>query len=156
MFISSAMADTAAERRAVAEALVAEGAQPVWFEEFGGDANAEEAHLTEVDFSTIYVGIASKQYGRPNPPHGDSATEIEYLRARETGKRVAFYVAQDSAAREWHLSRFIERVRFHTSRVRHARIIVLRESPSAVDGDGDHAGVRRTARSGRAGRVEGQ
>src|SRR5215470_4440340 len=78
VFISSAMSDTGRERQAVADAIADEGARAVWFEEFGRDADAEEAYLTEVDASTIYVGIAREIYGRLNPPHGHSATEMEY------------------------------------------------------------------------------
>jgi hypothetical protein len=63
VFISSAMGDTAAERRAVAAAVEAEGASPIWFEELGRDADPEEAHLAGVDGSTIYIGILNEQYG---------------------------------------------------------------------------------------------
>jgi hypothetical protein len=84
----------------------------VWFEEFGRDADAEEAYLTEGDASTIYVGILNEFYGRPNPPDGDSATEMEYRRVREGGKRVSVYVAANGPGREGALTRFIERVRF--------------------------------------------
>jgi len=82
------MGDTAAARRAVAEAIEQEGARAVWFEEFGRDADAEEAYLAEVDSATVYVGILNEQYGRLNQPTGFSATEAEYLRARADGKRV--------------------------------------------------------------------
>jgi hypothetical protein len=92
-FISSAMGDTAAERRAVADVIEEMGARAVRFEEFGRDADAEEAYLTEVDASSIYIGILNELYGRPNPPDGDSATEMEYRRARDGGKRVNVYVA---------------------------------------------------------------
>jgi Domain of unknown function (DUF4062) len=53
VFISSPMGDTAAERQAVAAAVEGEGAQPVWFEELGRDADPEEAYLTGVDTATI-------------------------------------------------------------------------------------------------------
>lgn len=112
VFISSTMGDTAAERRAVADVIEEMGARAVWFEEFGRDADAEEAYLTEVDASTIYIGILNELYGRPNPPDGDSATEMEYRRARDGGKRVNVYVAANAPRREGALSRFIERVRF--------------------------------------------
>jgi hypothetical protein len=108
VFISSAMGDTAAERRAVAAAVEAEGASPIWFEELGRDADPEEAYLAGVDGSTIYIGILNEQYGRLLPS-GFSATETEYLRAREGGKRVAVYTAAEAAGREGHLHRFIER-----------------------------------------------
>lgn len=112
VFISSAMADTAEERRAVAEALGRLGTRAVWFEEFGRDGDAEEAYLSELDMSTIYLGILNEIYGRPNPPDGDSATEIEYRRARQLGKRVNVYVAADAPSREGNLARFIDRIRF--------------------------------------------
>ena len=115
VFLSSAMGDTAAERRAVADIVEAEGARAVWFEEFGRDADAEEAYLTEVDSSTVYLGILNEQYGRLNAPDGFSATEAEYLRAREGGKRVHVLVAADAPEREGHLTRFIDRVRFYTT-----------------------------------------
>lgn len=115
VFISSAMGDTAAERRAVAAAVGDEGACAVWFEEFGRDADADEAYLTEVDASTVYLGILNEQYGRLNPPDGFPATEAEYLRAREGGKRVHVLVAAAAPGREGHLTRLIERVRFYTT-----------------------------------------
>jgi hypothetical protein len=122
VFLSSAMGDTAPERRAVAEAVEAEGARAVWFEEFGRDADAEEAYLTEVDSSTVYLGILNEQYGRLNPPDGFSATEAEYLRAREGGKRVHVLVAAGALEREGHLTRFIDRVRFYTTTENYADV----------------------------------
>ena len=110
VFISSAMGDTAAKRQGVAAAVEEEGARPLWFEEFGRDADPEEAYLAEVDLATIYVGILNELYGR-QLPSGFSATEAEYLRAREGGKRLAVYTAANAPAREGHLNRFIDRVR---------------------------------------------
>lgn len=110
VFISSAMADTAAERDAVAAAVEDEGARAVRFEELGRDAGADEAYLLGVDSSSIYLGICNELYGTLLPT-GFSPTEAEYLRARERGLRVAVYVAAEAPAREGHLRRFIERVR---------------------------------------------
>ena len=104
------MGDTSGERRVAAGVVEEEGARAVWFEEFGRDADAEEAYVTEVDASTIYVAILNQLYGRLNPP-GYSPTEAEYLRAREGGKRLFVLVARDAPEREGHLTRFIERVR---------------------------------------------
>lgn len=112
VFISSALGDTPEERRAVAAAVEESGARAAWFEEFGRDADAEEAYLSEVDSSTIYVGVLNELYGRPNLPDGDSATEMEYRRAREAGKRIAVYVNAAAPGREGALARFIERIRF--------------------------------------------
>jgi hypothetical protein len=110
VFISSAMADTAAERDAVAAAVEDEGARAVRFEELGRDAGADEAYLLGVDSSSIYLGICNELYGTLLPT-GFSPAEAEYLRARERGLRVAVYVAAEAPAREGHLRRFIERVR---------------------------------------------
>jgi hypothetical protein len=110
VFISSPMGDTPVERDRVAAAIEEEGARPLWFEEFGQDADPEEAYLAEVDLATIYLGILGELYGR-QLPSGFSATEAEYLRAREGGKRVAVYTASNAPAREGHLNRFIDRVR---------------------------------------------
>jgi hypothetical protein len=107
VFISSAMADTGEERRAVAAAIEDEGARAVWFEEFGRDADAEEAYLTEVDSSTIYLAILGQIYGRQHAATGYSATEAEYHRARQGGKRVVIFVASAGSAREGHLTHFI-------------------------------------------------
>jgi hypothetical protein len=112
VFISSVMADTTPERLAAAEVIQEAGARPIWFEEFGRDADAEKVYLTEVDSSTIYVAILNELYGRPNPPDGDSATEMEYRRARLGGKRTNVYVAEQAPNREGALSRFIDRIRF--------------------------------------------
>lgn len=103
------MADTAAEREAVAAAIEDEGARPVWFEELGRDADPEESYLAGVDTSSIYIGVLNEQYGRLLET-SFSATEAEYLRAREGGKRVAVYTAVEAPGREGHLNRFIERV----------------------------------------------
>jgi hypothetical protein len=112
VFISSAMSDTAEARRAVAAIIESLGARAVWFEEFGRDADAAEAYLTEVDAATIYVAILNEHYGRLNPP-GYSATEAEYRRAREGGKRIALFLAGVAPRREGDLARFIERVRYY-------------------------------------------
>lgn len=110
VFISSAMGDTAEERQRVAAGVEEEGARPLWFEEFGRDADPEEAYLAEVDLSTIYIGILNELYGRLLPT-GFSATEAEYERARNGGKRVAVYSAASAPGREGHLNRFLDRVR---------------------------------------------
>ncbi len=94
---------------ATAAAVEAEGARPVWFEELGRDADPEEAYLAGVDVATIYISVLNEQHGRLLAT-GLSATEAEYLRAREGGKRIAVYTAATRPARDGHLNRFIERV----------------------------------------------
>jgi hypothetical protein len=110
VFISSAMADTVAEREAAAATIEEEGAQPVWFEELGRDASAQEAYLVGVDSSTIYVAILNEVYGTMLDS-GFSPTELEYMRARDGGKRVVCYVAAPAPSREGHLRRFVDRIR---------------------------------------------
>lgn len=93
VFISSVMEGLTAERRAVAEAVSELGVEPVWFEEFGGrDQDPEQAYVSEVDSSDVYVGILGSRYGRQNPETGFSATHAEYLRAVERGLRVSVWV----------------------------------------------------------------
>ena len=109
-FVSSAMADTAAERDAVAAAVEEEGAHAVKFEELGRDSAADDAYLFGVDSSSIYLGICNELYGSMLET-GFSPTETEYMRARERGLRVAVYNAAEAPGREGHLRRFLERVR---------------------------------------------
>lgn len=93
VFISSVMEGLEAERRAVAEAVREIGAEPVWFEEFGArDQDPEQAYLSEVDLSDVYVGILGSRYGGQDPATGYSATHAEYLRAVERGLRISVWV----------------------------------------------------------------
>jgi len=110
VFISSAMADTALERREVARTVEDEGATPLWFEEFGRDSDPERAYLEEVDRCTVYMAICNELYGRLLAD-GFSATEAEFERARDGGTRLAAYTAGIAPGREGHLTRFIDRIR---------------------------------------------
>jgi len=110
IFISSAMADTGDERCQVAAAIEVEGARPVRFELLGRDAGAQEAYLSGVDISTIYVGILNELCGRIDAT-GFSATEAEYSRARERGHRIGIFLSTDAPRREGHLRQFIDRIR---------------------------------------------
>jgi hypothetical protein len=116
IFISSTIADTRDLRRAAAATFERVGASPVWFEDFGGrDDEAEQAYLSEVDASTIYLAILNKRYGR-RLRSGFSATEAEYRRALEGGKRISVWVAQDDTERDGSLINFIEDLRiFHVT-----------------------------------------
>ena len=81
VFISSVMAGMETVRSAVAEAIQQLGAEPVWFENFGGrDDNPESAYLNEVAASDVYLGILGERYGTPLPS-GYSATHAEYREA---------------------------------------------------------------------------
>lgn len=111
VFISSVMEELSDERRSVANAVRDLGAEPVWFEEFGGrDQDPEQAYLSEVDSSHIYIGILGTRYGRPDPATGFSATHAEYLRAVERGLRVSVWVLNVNDM-EGHQRTFLEEVR---------------------------------------------
>jgi len=111
VFLSSVMGELAAERQAVAEALHDAGFTVRWFEEFGGrDDSAEQAYLSEVAGSDIYVGILGNEYGGMLPT-GFSATHAEYLEARKRGKRISFWVRGDGSDRAGHAREFLNELR---------------------------------------------
>lgn len=92
VFISSVMAELASARRATADAVEQFGAEPVWFEAFGGrDDDPQGAYLAEVASSTIYVGILARTYGRLQPSRL-SATHEEYREAERRGLRISVWV----------------------------------------------------------------
>ena len=65
IFISSVMADLASERQSLAMMIRELGATPVLFEDFGGrDEGAQEAFLSGVARSDIYLGIVADRYGQ--------------------------------------------------------------------------------------------
>lgn len=115
VFISSVMDELKSERRAVAAAVRRVGAEPVWFEEFGGrEADASDAYTAEVASSTIYVGILGQRYGRLLPTRF-SATHTEYTFAEEHGLRISVYPL-DVPDREGRQQAFLEEVwQFHTA-----------------------------------------
>lgn len=112
-FISSVMAELPAERKAAAAAVRAVGARPVMFEEFGGrDADPEDAYLSEVETSDVYIGILARRYGKPLPSRF-SATHSEYLHAEKSGLRIATWAAK-VGDREGHEQSFLDEIRtFH-------------------------------------------
>lgn len=76
------MSELPAERQAAAAAARAVGVTPVMFEQFGGrDADPEDAYLSEVETSDIYLGILGRRYGKPLPSRS-SATHAEYCTRR--------------------------------------------------------------------------
>jgi len=117
IFISSVMApDIAPMRREVVRLVEKMGAQPVWFEGFGGrDDDAEVAYLSEVDSSSIYLGILGRTYGRLDKMTRMSATHAEYRRAEARGLAVSVWVRTDEEVMADQKA-FIEEVRtFHTT-----------------------------------------
>jgi len=116
IFISSVMDGMKAERLAIAEAIRALGAEPVWFEAFGGrDADPEDAYLSAVASSTVYVGILGRHYGKIQKHLRLSATHAEYREAERCGLRICVWT---TSAADWlaDQQRFVDEVRtFHVT-----------------------------------------
>lgn len=116
MFISSVINGLKPERERVAAAIRSLGAEPILFEQFGGrDADPEDAYLSEVASSTIYIGILGRNYGTIHKQLRLSATHAEYREAERCGLRICVWT---SAAGEWlaDQQRFVEEVRtFHVT-----------------------------------------
>lgn len=115
VFISSVMAGMTDLRRLVAGAVEAEGAHPVWFENFGGrDDDAGAAYLGEVASSTVYLGVLGEKYGRLLKSRM-SATHEEYREADKHNLSISAWV-QQGVSLDADQIRFIEEVRlFHTT-----------------------------------------
>src|ERR1044071_2268260 len=65
-FVSSVTSELPEERKAAAAAIRAIGSRPVMFEQFGGrDSDPEQAYLSELETSDIYIGIVGRRYGNP-------------------------------------------------------------------------------------------
>jgi hypothetical protein len=98
VFISSVMANMSEEREAAASAVDRIGATAVCFERFGGrDDDPEQAYLSEVARSDIYLGILGERYGTPLPS-GYSATHAEYREAIRRGLRISVWVLDGQLA----------------------------------------------------------
>jgi hypothetical protein len=96
-FVSSLITDMPAERAAVRAAIEAVGATPVMFEDLGAqDISAEQAYLSGVRSSEIYVGMWGQRYG-VRMPDGYSATHAEFLEAERHGLRLCLYVHGDQS-----------------------------------------------------------
>lgn len=109
-FISSVMEELRDERVAAADGVRSLGARPVMFEEFGGrDADPQDAYLSEVETSQIYVGILGRSYGRLLPTRF-SATHTEFRHAEQQGLRMAVW-ALDTREREGPQQAFLDEVR---------------------------------------------
>lgn len=115
VFISSVMAGMREVRSRVADAIQAEGAHPVWFENFGGrDDDAEAAYLGEVASSTIYVAVLGERYGRLLKSRM-SATHEEYREADKQNLSISAWVEQ-GVTPDADQARFIDEIRlFHTT-----------------------------------------
>lgn len=110
VFVSSVIVEYGEYRQAAVAAIEALGAEPVWFEQFGGrDSDPNEAYLAEARSSTIYVGLLGARYGRPLADRY-SATHQEYREAERSGLRTSVW-AQTDADREGPQQSFYEEVR---------------------------------------------
>ena len=79
VFVSSLITDMPAERSAVRAAVEELGAVPVMFEDLGAqDVAAEQAYLSGVRSSDVYVGMWGNRYG-VRMADGYSATHAEFL-----------------------------------------------------------------------------
>jgi hypothetical protein len=116
IFVSSVIAPLAELRRSLALTITEIGAQPVWFEDFGGRADdAEVAYLGEIASSTIYLGILGRDYGRLDKAHRLSATHAEYREAERLGLPISAWV-RDEANMNADQFNFLSEVRlFHTT-----------------------------------------
>jgi hypothetical protein len=95
VFVSSLITDMPEERAAVRAAIGAVGATPVMFEDLGAqDISAEQAYLSGVRSSEIYVGMWGPRYG-VRMPDGYSATHAEFSEAERHGLRLCLYVHGD-------------------------------------------------------------
>lgn len=98
VFVSSLITDMPEERSAVRAAIEAVGATPVMFEDLGAqDISAEQAYLTGVRSSEIYVGMWASRYG-VRMPDGFSATHAEYLEAERSGLRLCVFVHSETGS----------------------------------------------------------
>jgi Domain of unknown function (DUF4062) len=110
VFVSSVIDGYGEYRQAAVAGVEALGAEPVWFERFGGrDSDPNEAYLSEVRSSTVYVGLLGARYGRPLADRY-SATHQEFLEAERGGLRTSVW-AQEEVEREGPQQSFLEEVR---------------------------------------------
>lgn len=114
-FVSSVMDGMAEERQAVVRGIEEVGAEPVWFEGFGGrDDDAQAAYLSEVASSTVYVGVLDRAYGRLLGSRR-SATHEEYREAERRGLRVSAWARSDGDLQGDQVS-FLDEIRqFHVT-----------------------------------------
>lgn len=92
VFVSSLITDMPQERAAVRAAIEEFGATPVMFEDLGAqDVSAEQAYLSGVRSSDVYVGMWGPRYGI-RMSGGYSATHAEFLEAELNGLRLCLFV----------------------------------------------------------------
>lgn len=98
VFVSSLITDMPDERSAVRAAIEAVGATPVMFEDLGAqDVSAEQAYLSGVQTSEVYVGVWGPRYG-VRMPNGYSATHAEFVEAERSGLRLCLFVHGEASS----------------------------------------------------------
>lgn len=97
VFVSSLITDMPDERAAVRAAIESVGATAVMFEDLGAqDISAEQAYLSGVRSSEVYVGMWGSRYG-VRMPDGYSATHAEFLEAERNGMRLCLFVRGETS-----------------------------------------------------------
>lgn len=98
VFVSSLITDMPEERAAVRNAIQSVGATPVMFEDLGAqDISAEQAYLSGVRNSEVYIGMWGPRYG-VRMPDGYSATHAEFIEAEQNGLRLCLFVHDESGS----------------------------------------------------------
>lgn len=97
VFVSSLITDLPDERSTVRAAIDSLGATAVMFEDLGAqDISAEQAYLSGVRSSEVYVGMWGLRYGS-RMPDGYSATHAEFLEAERNGLRLCLFVHRETS-----------------------------------------------------------
>lgn len=98
VFVSSLITDMPEERASVRSAIESVGAIAVMFEDLGAqDVTSDQAYLSGVRSSEVYVGMWANRYG-VRMPNGYSATHAEYLEAERNGLRLCLFVHGESGS----------------------------------------------------------
>jgi predicted ATPase len=109
VFVSSTLAELAAERAAVREAVETLRLTPVMFEAGARAHPPRDLYRAYLDQSDVFVGIYAARYGWIAPGEDVSGLEDEYLRSGDRPKLI--YVRRVEGEREPRLEGLLERVR---------------------------------------------
>jgi predicted ATPase len=109
VFVSSTLAELAAERRTVAAAISSLGLTPVMFEAGARPHPPREVYQAYLAQSDIFVGLYWQDYGRVPPGMAVSGLEEEFELSRELPRLL--YAKMPAPDREPGLERLIARIR---------------------------------------------
>jgi tetratricopeptide (TPR) repeat protein len=113
VFVSGTQDDLGPEREALAQALEGLGLEVIRAEAWRSSwASPREVLREMVHVSDLYIGLYGRRYGYVLDPDGISATEFEFLEARQVGKPILVYVKglQEGERRDPQQEAFLERV----------------------------------------------